>query len=35
MRLRLLIYAVASLVLLAFYAPTRAIVSLFSEWQDI
>jgi hypothetical protein len=35
MRFRLLIYAVASLVLLAFYAPAKAIVSLFSDWQDI
>jgi len=35
MRFRLLIYAVASLVLLAFYAPARAIASLFSNWQDM
>jgi len=35
MRIRLLIYAVASLVLLAFYAPAKAITSLFSNWQDL
>jgi hypothetical protein len=35
MRTRLLIYAVASLILLAFYAPTKAIASLFSNWQDM
>jgi len=35
MSFRLLIYAVASLVLLAFYAPARAIASLFSNWQDM
>jgi hypothetical protein len=35
MRFRLLIYAVASLVLLAFYAPAKAIASLFSDWPDI
>jgi len=35
MRIRLLIYAVASLVLLAFYAPAKAITSLFSNWQDM
>jgi len=35
MRVRLLIYAVASLVLLAFYAPAKAITSLFSNWQDM
>jgi len=34
MRLRLLIYALASLTLLAFYAPAKAIASLFSNWQD-
>jgi hypothetical protein len=35
MRIRLLIYATASLVLLAFYAPAKAITSLFSNWQDV
>jgi len=35
MRVRLLIYALASLVLLAFYAPAKAITSLFSNWQDL
>lgn len=35
MRVRLLIYAVASLMLLAFYAPAKAITSLFSNWQDM
>jgi len=25
----------ASLVLLAFYAPAKAITSLFSNWQDL
>jgi hypothetical protein len=33
--MRLLIYALASLVLLAFYAPAKAITSLFSNWQDM
>jgi len=32
--MRLLIYALASLVLLAFYAPTKAITSLFSDLQN-
>lgn len=35
MRLRLLIYAVASLLLLAFYAPAQAVVSLISECRDL
>ena len=35
MRLRLLIYGLASLVLLAFHAPVRAVVSLFTDCQDI
>jgi hypothetical protein len=35
MRVRLLIYGMASLVLLAFYAPTKAITSFFSNWKDI
>ena len=35
MRMRLLIYAVASLILLAFYAPAKAMTSLFSNWQDM
>jgi hypothetical protein len=35
MRLRLFIYAVASLVLLAFYAPAKAITSFFSNCQDL
>jgi hypothetical protein len=35
MRMRLLIYALASLVLLAFYAPAKAITSLFANWQDM
>lgn len=34
MRVRLLIYAVASLMLLAFYAPAKAMMSLFSNLQD-
>jgi hypothetical protein len=34
MRIRLLIYAMASLVLLVFYAPAKAITSLLSNWQD-
>jgi len=33
--MRLLIYALASLVLLAFYALAKAITSLFSNWQDM
>ena len=35
MRPRLLIYAIASLVLLAFHAPVRAIVSLFSDCREV
>ena len=35
MRLRLLIYALASIVLLAFYAPARAVVALISECRDL
>jgi hypothetical protein len=35
MRIRLLIYAAASLILLAFYAPAKAITSFFSNWQDM
>jgi hypothetical protein len=35
MRARLLIYAMASLVLLAFYAPAKAITSFFSNGQDM
>jgi hypothetical protein len=35
MRVRLLIYAVASLVLLAFYAPAKAITAFFTNWQDL
>jgi hypothetical protein len=34
MRLRLVIYALASLVLLAFHAPAKALVSLFSDGLD-
>jgi hypothetical protein len=33
--MRLLIYAAASLILLAFYAPAKAITSVFSNWQDM
>jgi hypothetical protein len=35
MRFRLLIYAIASLLLLACHAPVRAIVSLFSDVREI
>jgi len=35
MRLRLLIYAMASVILLAFYAPAKAITTFFSNWQDL
>ncbi len=35
MRLRLLIYAMASIILLAFYAPAKAISTFFSNWQDL
>jgi len=35
MRVRLLIYVLASLVLLAFYAPAKAIASFFSNRQDM
>jgi len=35
MRLRLLIYAVASLVLLAFYAPVKAITTVFSGLREL
>ena len=35
MRLRLLFYALASLALLAFHAPVRAIVSLFSDCSEL
>jgi hypothetical protein len=35
MRIRLLIYAVASLVLLAFYAPVKAISSVFSDLREL
>jgi len=34
MRLRLAIYVIASLVLLAFHAPAKAVVSLFSGYRD-
>jgi len=34
MRLRLAVYAIASLVLLAFHAPAKAVVSLFSDYRD-
>lgn len=34
MRVRLQIYFIASLVLLAFYAPTHAIVSAFYRLRD-
>jgi hypothetical protein len=33
--MRLLIYALASLLLLAFHAPVRALVALFSEVRDL
>ncbi len=35
MRPRLLIYALASLLLLAFHAPVRAVASLFSDWREL
>jgi hypothetical protein len=35
MRLRLLIYAIASLLLLACHAPVRAVVSLFSDVREV
>jgi hypothetical protein len=35
MRLRLVIYALASLLLLAFHAPVRAVSSLFSEFREL
>jgi hypothetical protein len=34
MRLRLLIYALASLLLLAWHAPVRAAASLISEFRE-
>src|SRR5437899_8403172 len=34
MRLRLVIYALASLVLLAFHAPAKALVSLLSDYRE-
>jgi hypothetical protein len=34
MRPRILIYAVASLILLAFHAPVKAVVSLFSDSKE-
>jgi hypothetical protein len=34
MRIRLAIYAIASLVLLVFHAPAKAVVSLFSDYRD-
>lgn len=35
MRLRLLIYALASLLLLALHAPLRALASLFSNFREL
>jgi len=35
MRLRLLIYALASLVLLAFHAPVKAVTSAFSGFREL
>jgi len=35
MRLRLVIYAFASLLLLAFHAPVRAASSLFSNFREL
>jgi len=35
MRLRLLIYALASLVLLAFHAPVKAVTSAFSGIREL
>jgi hypothetical protein len=35
MRLRLVIYVLASLTLLAFHAPAKALVSLISECRDL
>jgi hypothetical protein len=34
MRIRLAIYGAASLLLLAFYAPTQALLSLFSGTRE-
>jgi len=34
MRLRLVIYALASLVLLAFHAPAKELVSLLSDYRE-
>jgi len=35
MRVRLVIYAFASLLLLAFHAPVQAVVSLFSDFREL
>jgi hypothetical protein len=35
MRLRLLIYALASLILLVFHAPVRAVTSLFTDCREL
>jgi len=35
MRLRLLLYALASLVLLAFHAPVKAVTSAFSGIREL
>jgi len=35
MRLRLVVYAFASLLLLAFHAPVRAAVCLFFDFRDL
>jgi len=35
MRPRLLVYALASLLLLVFHAPVRAVVSLFSDLREL
>jgi len=35
MRLRLVLYVVASLVLLAFHAPVKALTSAFSGFREV